>query len=82
MCGIAEVLGSVVSAMLGGSSSGGSTTVAQPTTTLNTGTTAADAAEAARKKAAQMSGYQTTIATGGLGDTSQANTEKKTLLGQ
>lgn len=34
-----------------------------------------------RKKLAAMAGRQSTILTGGLGDTSAANVQKKTLLG-
>ncbi len=41
-----------------------------------------DAAEKRRKKSLQANGRKSTLLTGEAGDTSTANTAKKTLLGQ
>lgn len=48
---------------------------------LDVGTQGLQAAEEARKKNAVKAGFQSTILTGSQGDTTQATTDKATLLG-
>lgn len=78
MCG---VIGGLLGSLVGAKSPSIETkTVAAPTT-LDVGKESLAATQEAKKKAAAASGAQSTIATSSQGDTSQATTSKKTLLG-
>jgi hypothetical protein len=85
MCGpAAGQIFSGITSILGLTSktdSGSTSTNTQTTVPTTTGQETAQSQEDAKKKAASAQGYQSTILTGGMGDTSTATTNKKSLLG-
>jgi len=79
--GVAGILTALASSALSKSSVSATKVAPAPTSVDTTsGTEALDAQKAAKKKALLAQGYQSTIATSPVGDTSTATT-KKSLLG-